>query len=293
MRLHKKLSVLLVSSLGLVASASAHTLFVKPDSFTVEPDEEMSINIINGTFLKSENRIKKSMASSAEIIGPGNEEFDFADDDWVSVDKMSVLRAEFDEPGNYIIAVTNRQQKISLDAETFNRYLYHEGLYDQKAEREELGEVDIEVVEKYQKYAKALVQVGSTQSENFATELGHEVEIVPITNPYTLAVGDVFRAKVLRDGAPIENIRVYATHEGYLPQLEDGKYDEAVKVRSDSDGIVEFEITEAGKWYVRFIDLHRESDSEYWYSGLLASVGADEKRIVYESKWATLTFEIR
>jgi uncharacterized GH25 family protein len=113
------------------------------------------------------------------------------------------------------------------------------------------------------------------------------------TNPYTLAVGDKFRATVLRDGEPIQGIRVYATHEGYLPQDDEGIYDEAVKVISDTDGRIEFEVSEAGKWYVRFIDLQRESDSEYWYSGLLVSLGADEKRIVYESRWATLSFEIK
>ena len=137
------------------------------------------------------------------------------------------------------------------------------------------------------------MQVGDEQTENFAAELGHEVEIVPLTNPYTLNAGDSFRARVLRDGKPLANMRVFATHEGYMPQDDEGIFDEAAKVVSDAAGEVEFEITAPGKWYVRFIDLRRESDSEYWYSGLLSSIGADEKRIVYESKWATLTFEIR
>jgi uncharacterized GH25 family protein len=171
--------------------------------------------------------------------------------------------------------------------------LRYEGLYEQKEEREQLGETDTAAVEQFTKFAKALVQVGNVDSSNYATELGHEVEIVPITNPYTLEVGDSFRARVLRDGSPIAGMRVYATHEGYLPQDEEGIYDEAVKVRSDADGIIEFEISDPGKWYVRFIDLQRESDAEYWYSGLLVSLGADEKRIVYESKWATLSFEIK
>jgi uncharacterized GH25 family protein len=286
-------SMLLSSALCLAGLASAHTLFIKPDSFIVEPNQPISVSVINGTFLKSENRIKEPMTRSAEIIGPGGAEYDFASDDWVSVGKTSVLSAQFADPGNYIIAITTQPQKVTLDADTFNYYLRFEGLVEQKDEREKLGESDFEVVETYRKFAKAIVQVGGEQTSSYATELGFDVEIVPMTNPYTLQVGDVFQARVMRDGEPINGMRVFATHEGYLPQDDEGIYDELVKVISDENGVVEFEITDPGKWYLRFIDLRRESDSEYWYSDFLASIGADEKRIVYESEWATLTFEIQ
>jgi uncharacterized GH25 family protein len=292
MRLRNFDLTLLLSVVLLGGSASAHTLFVKPDPFVTDPQTMMEVNVINGTFLESANRVTRSMAKSADIIGPGDAELDFANDDWVSTRKMSVLSAEFDAPGNYLIGVSTRPSKVTLDADTFNYYLRYEGLFDQKDEREKLDETGVAVVEQYEKFAKAIVQVGAGQTSNFATEVGHDVEIVPITNPYSLQVGDVFRAKVLRDGAPIQNIRVYATHEGYYPEDAEGIFDEAVKTRSDEAGIIEFEITDAGNWYVRFIDLERETDSEYWYSGLLVALGADEEKIVYKSKWATLCFEI-
>lgn len=292
MQIRTLLPMLLLAAILFADGALAHTLFVKPENFVVDPQTRVSVNLINGTFLKSESRVTKSMAQSVEIVGPGGDEQDFANDDWVSADKMSVLSAEFPEPGNYLIGVTTRPRKVSLDSETFNYYLRYEGLLEQKDEREKLGETETAAVEQYTKFAKTIVQVGNIQSSNYATELGHDAEIVPITNPYALAVGDKFRARILRDGDPVEGMRVYATHEGYLPQDEEGIYDEAVKVLSDADGVIEFEISDPGKWYVRFIDLQRESDPEYWYSGLLVSLGADEKRIVYESKWATLAFEI-
>lgn len=293
MKLRNFFCAILFSGALMSGGASAHTLFIKPDTFIVDVQETMNVNVINGTFLKSENRIKQSMVRSTGIFGPGDTEYGFADDDWVSVDQMSVLRARFENPGNYVIAMETRPQKLSQDPEEFNYYLRYEGLYDQRDEREQLGEVETAVVEKYTKFAKAIVQVGAAQTANYATVLGLDVEIVPMTNPYALAVGDVFRARVLRDGEPIEGMRVFATHEAYLPQDEEGIYDEAVKVVSDNEGVIEFEVTEPGHWYVRFIDLERKTDSEYWYSGLLVSLGAEEKRIVYESKWATLTFEIQ
>ena len=160
----------------LVGTASAHTLFVKPDTFIVGLQETMHINVINGTFLKSENRVRKDMVKSAEIIGPGNKQHEFADDDWLSVDKTSVLRAQFDEAGNYIIAIETRPRKISLDPDEFNFYLRYEGLQEQQENRIELGEAETAVVEKYTKFAKAIVQVGGEESSNFATELGFDVE---------------------------------------------------------------------------------------------------------------------
>lgn len=284
------LAILFIAFCG---TAAAHTLFVKPGMFVAEPGTLLEIKLINGTFLASENRVTRAMARSVDIIGPGNNEHELASDDWVSIDNMSVLSAAFAEPGNYVVAVSTKPRKVTLDADTFNFYLRYEGLNDQRDEREALGEAATAAVEQYTKFAKAIVQIGEEQTANYAAELGHDVEIVPLTNPYELAVGDTFRARVKRDGMPAANMQVFATHEGYLPMDEEGIYDEAVKIRSDEDGLVEFAISDPGKWYVRFIDLRRESDAEYWYSGLLVSLGADEKKIVYESKWATLSFEIR
>jgi hypothetical protein len=150
------LAVMLLSAILFVDDASAHTLFVKPEYFVVEPQDMVAVSLIDGTFLKSENRLRKSTAA-VEIIGPGDVEHDFANDDWVSVDKMSVLSARFAEPGNYLIGATTRPRKVSLDPETFNYYLRYEGLFEQKEEREKLGETETAAVEQYTKFAKAIV----------------------------------------------------------------------------------------------------------------------------------------
>ena len=48
-------------------------------------------------------------------------------------------------------------------------------------------------------------------------------------------------------------------------------------VRTDKNGIAKIKLGGTGKWYVKFINMMRLSD----------------KKINYESKWATLTFELR
>ena len=58
---------------------------------------------------------------------------------------------------------------------------------------------------------------------------------------------------------------------------EYGKLVVGKDVRSDSKGIIKIKLSGAGKWYAKFINM----------------VKIDDPKLNYESKWATLTFEIR
>jgi hypothetical protein len=48
-------------------------------------------------------------------------------------------------------------------------------------------------------------------------------------------------------------------------------------VRTDKKGVARIKLNSKGKWYVKFIQMTRLSDP----------------KVNYESKWATLTFEIK
>ena len=276
----------------LAMQAGAHTLFFKPASFFVAQEQEVTIPLLNGTFETSANRIVTSRMDDVTIVAPGGDELDVDNSQWSYDDKISNLTASFDQAGNYVIGVATRPTVIRITAENFNFYLRYEGLDDDAKERNERGEANIGAAERYAKFSKAILQVGEGQSDNFNALLDHQVEIVPLQNPYTLGKGDVFRARVLKDGQPLANELVYATHEGHYELSDEGIFDELVQVRSDDNGEVEFVLAEEGRWYVRFIHLTRMGDKEHWYSGLLVSLGADEPRIPYESLWATLTFEV-
>ena|SRR5207249_12255057 len=49
------------------------------------------------------------------------------------------------------------------------------------------------------------------------------------------------------------------------------------RTRTDSDGVAEVTLDGAGRWYVKFVHMVR----------------ATQKGLDYESRWATLTFEVR
>jgi hypothetical protein len=225
-------------------------------------------------------------------VAPGGEELDVDNSQWSYDDTVSNLTATFDLAGNYVIGVATRPSIIRIAADNFNFYLRYEGLDDDAEERSERAETNIGAAERYAKFSKAILQVGEGQSDNFGALLGYPVEIVPLQNPYALRKGDVFRARILKDGEPLANELVYATHEGFYELSGEGIFEELVRVRSDENGEVEFVLAEEGRWYIRFIDLTRMGDEEHWYSSLLIFLGADEPRIPYKSLWATLTFEV-
>ena len=276
----------------LAMQAGAHTLFFKPATFFVAQGQEVTIPLLNGTFETSANRIMTSRMSDVTIVAPGGDKVDVDNSQWSYDDTISNLTATFDLAGNYVVGVATRPSIIRIAADNFNFYLRYEGLDDDAEERNERDETNIGAAERYAKFSKAILQVGEDQSDNFGALLDHPVEIVPLQNPYALGKGDVFRARILKDGQPLANELVYATHEGHYEISDEGIFDELVRVRSDENGEVEFVLAEEGRWYVRFIHLTRMGDKEHWYSGLLVSLGADEPRIPYESLWATLTFEI-
>lgn len=276
----------------LATQAGAHTLFFKPPTFFVTPGQEVTIPLLNGTFEASANRIATNRMDDTTVIAPGGDELDVDNSQWSYDEKISNLTVTFEQAGNYIIGVATRPSTIRILADSFNTYLRHEGLDDDAQERNERGETEIGAAERYAKFSKAILQVGDDHSDNFGALLGYPVEIVPLQNPYALGKGDVFRARILKDGQPLANELIYATHEGYSETSDDGIFEELVRVRSDENGEVEFALAEEGRWYMRFIHLTRMGDEEHWYSGLLISLGADEPRIPYESLWATLTFEV-
>ena len=165
------------------------------------------------------------------------------------------------EPGSFILV------------DDFNLYLKDDGIPDVLEARTKAGELNKPAKERYHKHVKALVQVGSARSELYATPMGYPAELIPTVNPYTLQKGATLRVKTLVDGKPAAN--QYVLYGGELANGAGGI--EQKSTRSDAQGIANIPLTTAGVWYVKFINMTK--------------VAKDS--VDYESKWATLTFEVR
>ena len=261
----------IIPLLILLVLCSSHELFLKTDSYFLGERDTVELYLFNGTIDKSENVITRDRIVDAMIVGP-NFEHKPGEADYYDKDETTYLRFTTGNSGTYVAGISTLARNIELTAEEFKEYLEHEGLDRVVNERAGKGLSGKDVVEKYSKHVKALLQVGKNRSEDYFVELGYPIELIPLQNPYELSVGDLIEFQLLFKGEPLANAVVHFGTAG-----EGSNASNANASITDDDGEFTFEISKPGQWYVGTI--HMEESPE---------AGLD-----YESNWATITFEVR
>jgi uncharacterized GH25 family protein len=260
---------LLLTSASVLA---AHDMFVKPTRFFAPENAEVRARLLNGTFSRSENSIARNRLADASVLTPrGRIKLDTAE--WGVKGDTSTFHIHTRAAGTYVIGVSTKPSTIELSADDFNLYLKDDGIPDVLAARQKAGELTKGAKERYHKHVKALIQVGTTRSELYATPMGYPAEIMPLANPYSLQAGATLRVRTLVDGKPAAN--QYVLYGGELPNGKGGI--EQKSTRSDAQGVASIPLSVAGVYYVKFINM----------------VKVARDTVDYESKWATVTFEVR
>jgi hypothetical protein len=190
---------------------------------------------------------------------------------WEAGGDTTFLELRTQEPGTYVVSVSTLPRELDLTATEFNEYLEHDGIVDALRERTEAGELGTDVRERYSKHVKAVYQVGENRTAGLDRVLGYPAELIPVTNPYEVRVGGTVAVRALVDAMPVAGQLVYMGGEG-----SGGLFVER-SARTNEAGLVSFRIDEPGRWYIRFIHMEK----------------SQEQGLDYESKWATLTFEVR
>jgi len=261
--------------LATALAASAHEMFLKPQSFYLAPNTNTAVALYNGTFDKSENPITRtrmgdvSVMTGGKVSHPGVEL-------WRDDKVTSYLGVALKGPGTYVVGVSTKPKIIELSADAFEEYLKHDGIEDVLKARQGAKTPRTSVRERYSKHVRTILQVGATQTDDFSRPLGYPAEILLQTNPAALKVGDTISFKALRKGQPMKGQLVYASFDGFHGHSPDGGHINAVRLRTDEAGMGSFKISRPGKWYVTLINMQK------------ATGDAD-----YESNWSTVTFEVR
>jgi hypothetical protein len=248
----------------------AHDLFLKLESYFVPPNTAVRVAVLNGTFSKSEGAVALNRLLDLSLVGPTARR-SIPREFWKPTGDTTWLTVQTGAPGTYVIGASLSPRQIALSGEDFNGYLKEDGIPDVLEARRRAGELERPARERYQKHIKAILQVGDLRTRAFETVLGYPAEIVPLTNPYLVTVGDTLAVRCLVDGRPVAQQLVIAGGERDTTRIPE------VRVRSDAQGVARFVIRTPGKWYVKFINM--------------VPVSGDS--VNYESKWATLTFEVR
>ena len=284
MKIKARVPLLTVTLLLVAGALEAHDLFLRLDSFFVPPHSPVQIRVLNGTFSKSENAVARERLADLTVVGPSG----LAHPDttaWQATGDTSRLNIRTGEAGTYVVGASTLPREITLKAKEFNAYLADDGIPDVLAARKRNGEMDKPATERYSKHVKALLQVGDARTAGFSTVLGYPAELVPLNNPYLPRSGGWLRVRALVDGRPVANQLIVSG--GRPPR--GGRLAER-RVRTDIYGVARIRIGDRGQWYVKFINMvpftgDRLSHPAGTPPGSLAPD--------YESKWATLTFEIR
>lgn len=265
----------LVSVLGLLvvltSTLLAHDMFLKLKSYFLAPNAAVTVPLLNGTFSTSLNAIDRVRIASIAMVGPaGRRDFDTT---VVSARHDSTFFAlQTGAAGTYAIGVATRPNIIAMSGKLFHEYLQEEGLAHIIAERVKAGTAADSAREQYAKNVKAIVQVGETRSASFSTPLGYTAELVPLDNPYQWKRGAALRFRAMVDGSPAAGLTVISGGRSAT-----GARLARRELATNADGIVTLQPSGPGLWYLTFIRIH----------GVTA---ADHN---YESRWATITFQLR
>ncbi len=261
----------LVAVLAVMASwLWAHDLFIKLDTYFLSEGTRVRVAVLNGTFFKSENAIAPDRVADLSVVHGGHRT-KLATTLWNPSGDSTFFTIETREAGTYVVGVSTKARELALSANDFNEYLEHDGIPDVLDARRRDGELANDVVEKYHKHVKAIFQVGGRRTADFGTVLGYPAELVPVVNPYELRVGGTLRVRALVDGVARANQLVIAGGEANARPINERS------ARTDANGEASFVLHTAGKWYVKFIAMERSGEAD----------------LDYESKWATLSFEVR
>jgi len=267
----KRLLLVFACVLAAATALDAHDLFLKPFTFFVTPGSDARLRVLNGTFEKSENSITRDRLRDLSVVGPsGLTHPDMSA--WSDTGDTSVFVFRTGAAGTYVVGASTLPRALRMEAKAFNEYLASDGVPDVLAARRRANELNKPSHERYSKHVKTLLQVGDARTPGFDTVLGYPAELVPLDNPYAAKTGGVVRVRALVDGRPAANQLVVAG--GRTPS---GARLKVTTVRTGLDGVARVAIASPGYWYVKFIHM--------------VPVVGDS--INYESKWATLTFQIR
>ena len=156
----------------------------------------------------------------------------------------------------------------------FQRFADHKDFKNMPARHQERGLSEVYFKEAYTRFSKSLISVGDGVGND--QHFGLEIELVALQNPYTLK--------------PDESINVAGYYQGQLrPDAQIELFEKApngevvVKLyRTDDNGMVELPVKSNHSYLVDMVILRKPSKAL-----------AQGRGVVWETLWASLTFEVK
>ena len=227
MRKIQRNSLLSACAMGLLCSTAAHAhdpWFLLP-SYNIAPGGSSPVYIGYGHVFPVDGFLEKKNVKSAEIVSPDGRKSPLKEEE------IGYSVSALDEAGAYVL-LASQQGGFYTRTKQGNKRQSKEGLKD------------VINCSYSMKSAKALVSVGDAGGA-FDRKYDHPLEIIPLTDPADLKVGDFMSVQILMHGEPYSS-EVYATYGGFSP---DGAY--AYTKTADNDGKASIKILSSGPWMIK------------------------------------------
>lgn len=258
-------------------STAAHEFWVTPSAWIVQPGQRATLLVnVGDQFPSANSYTTPERIEVIRLVGPGSDTRIpppyRREKDSLAAD-VNVPKA----PGTYIGVVVVKPRVGEKSATAFQQHIAHQGLADVAAYRAAHGENGKAVRERYSRYGKTLLRVGTHGDGTHVTKpLGLKIELVPDVDPTTLQSGSKLRLRLSLDGQPAANALVGAINAASNAKPEEWP----LRARTDANGEVELRLSESGAWLIRAVRSVRRT-------GETGELAAD-----WESYWASLSFHL-
>ncbi|MDJ0627848.1 MAG: DUF4198 domain-containing protein [Rhodobacter sp.] len=263
------LSACLIAALAVSGPpALAHEFWISPQTYSVEPEAQIIAHI----------RVGQKFEGSAYSFIPQK----FARFDLVSGESVIPVEGRIGDrpalamaaPGDGLVTVVHQTTDIFLsyrDAEKFVNFCNEKDFTWVLDEHKARGLPETGFRERYSRYAKSLVAVGTGAGAD--REVGMETEIVALANPYTDDLDGGLPVRVLYRGQPRADVQVEI-----FAKAPDGTV-EATKTRTDDAGLAAIPADPGIEYLVDAVVMR-------------ALEPVAENDPVWESLWASLTYQV-
>lgn len=230
----KQLSVLvlcLTLILGVTCyQASAHDMWLEVRDYTSAVGDEISLTLGYGHYLPAREFMDRKNLEEIYILDEkGNK---------IGMKAYSDVEFKGERPlkkkGTYLIVAEKKGGFFTKTTEGYKRGYTKKGLKN------------VIQCTYSAKYSKAVVNVGKAGGKAFSEVLGHDLEIVPLADPGTLARGDYLPIKVMFNGKPLSSSHVFATYVGFSTEKNTFAY----ATKTDKKGIAKIRMLKAGVWLI-------------------------------------------
>jgi uncharacterized GH25 family protein len=250
--------------LALSASASAHETWLQPSTHAAAGGKSVRFDLTSGMdFPKQEFAVERDRVANAAFRSAGSTGTLGASKRGA---KALTWNHAFAKPGLATVWVDLKPKGITLTPDKVEEYFAEINASAKVRATWKALPMGTQWNEMYTKHAKTYVRVGDEASdESWKVPAGMSLEIMPLSDPTRVSVGDTLRVSLLRSGFPLPRTSVGLMIEG------DAKRTFAA---TDETGVASFPITRAGAALIYAVDLRPGSRRSSW-----------------ESDFATLTFE--